>query len=68
MKKIKTSNRKKKFVGILSNHTDRRDDETLTVWAKDSTEAETLIKQKMDTTRFSLRTVLTAKEARSNWA
>lgn len=58
--------RKKKFVALLTNRTDRRDNETMEVWAYDSAEAETIAKQKMSD-RFSYRGILTAKEARSNW-
>ena len=64
----KTKPRKKKFVGLLTNHTDRRDNETVEVKAIDFLEAHELLKAKVDRSRFSLRAVLTAKEARQNWA
>ena len=60
--------RARKWVGILSNHVSRDDDETVDVWAKTYAEAEEKVLAKMDKSRFSLRAVMTAKDARGNWA
>lgn len=59
--------RKRKFIVWLSNHADCRDDETITVLAKDKSEATELAKSKFDSNRFSIKAVLTAKEAKANW-
>jgi hypothetical protein len=67
-KKPAESTRARKWVGLLSNHVSRDDDETVDVWAKTYEEAERKVLAKMDTSRFSLRTVMTAKDARGNWA
>lgn len=64
----KESTRARKWVGLLSNHVSRDDDETVDVWAKTYAEAEQKVLAKMDKTRFSLRAVMTAKDARGNWA
>lgn len=67
-KKPAESTRARKWVGILSNHVSRDDDETMDVWAKTYAEAEQMVLAKMDKSRFSLRAVMTAKDARGNWA
>lgn len=64
----KESTRARKWVGILSNHVSRDDDDMVEVSAKTYAEAEEKVLAKMDKSRFSLRAVMTAKEARSTWA
>lgn len=53
------------YVVLLSNHTDRRDDDSVRVKANSKEEA--LEKAKYDKSRFSIRAVLTLAEAKSNW-
>ena len=67
---MKKKNRKRKFVVWLNNHTDRRDDEWVAIWAKTSDEAKKLVAEKMEYdpfknfNRFSLSHVYTAREFR----
>ena len=63
--KKKTSSRKRKYVVLLSNHTDHRDDDSVVVMAKSRDEAMTMAS--FDKTRFSIRSVLTAQEARKRY-
>lgn len=60
--------RKKKFVVLLSNHTDRRDDDSVAVMARSGEDAIAEAKKgKFDSSRFSIRAVLTAKESKKRW-
>lgn len=54
-KKKTTLPRPRKFVVLLSNNTDHRDDDSVEVMAKSSEEAKE--KAKYDSTRFSIRGV-----------
>lgn len=56
---------RRKYRALLSNHTDRRDDESFDVWATSQTEAQTKVAQRgWDRSRFSLRGVYLASELR----
>jgi hypothetical protein len=63
--KKKPALRKRKFVVWLRNHTDHDDDETVVIWAKTAEEAAKNVQ--FNSSRFSIRAVLTAAEARMNW-
>lgn len=56
-KKTNKTVRACKWIGELSNHVDRRDDDCIVVWAKTAAEANQKIIEKMDRSRFSLRGV-----------
>lgn len=56
--------RKRKYVVWLYNHTDRRDDDWVVVYAKSPTVAKKGAKYLYDTNRFSLGHVQTATQFR----
>ena len=63
MEKRKIENRVKKFVVWLSNRTDHRDDDWMSVWAFSASHARTLANTKgFDKVRFTMGKVVTAKQ------
>lgn len=60
-----TKGTRRKYRALLSNHTDRRDDESFDVWATSMQEAQQKVEAKgWNKTRFSLRGVYPVSELR----
>ena len=67
-KKRRSYRRKIKWVVLLSNHVDRRDDESMEISAYNVDEARSRALLKMNMSRFSIKGVYKKSEMKGYWA